>query len=383
MSDPAAVGPAGAPSPAPAAPAATRPVPRRRFKAFLARLVLLAIVGVICLAALEILIRIFMPYYNPRYQVMVRRDEHGVVLGIPNLHTIQGSPKGEFVMDVAFNRHGLRDPKDFVSASTNDLFAVGDSFTMGWGITEAERYSNLLEKSLGRPVYNVAIPEDIRGYQRLVQFVERNGVKPRHMILGLCMENDLWDYTAAESNLLLFEKQMHRTPLHRLARWCKSRSALWTALSHTLQRYPVFRRAFESIGIARNVDELTHKNDSSPQVLASTRDELLKLATNYHSVVLVIPSRALWAGQDADREKEKQIHDQLLGQLRAAGVTLVDMKPIFEKEAGDPLSFYFKLDPHWNPHGHALAARALHDTLQQTPGWEFLKTPGTAPPATQ
>jgi hypothetical protein len=361
-------------SPAPATPA--RPRPRGRWRVWLARLVLFTIVCGFCIVAMEFLVRVFLPHYNPRNQIVIHRNADGVVLGIPNLRTTQGVPKGDFLMEVAFNRHGFRDRKDFVEARPEDLFSVGDSFSIGWGVAEQERFSNLLEKSLGRPIYNVAIPEDIRGYQRTVAFVERTGAKPKHMVIGLCMENDFWDYDTTVSTHEVYRKKMHRTVLHRIAIWCKSRSALWVALSYTLQRHPSLRNLFEKAGIARNIDELTHKNELSPQILNSTRNELLKLTTNYHAVVLVIPSRALWYGSNVD--KEKQLHDQFMDHLRTSGVSFIDMRPVFEK-LGDPLSFYFKSDPHWNPRGHAAAAQALHEYLTTAQGWEFVRPKGSAP----
>ena len=132
------------------------------------------------------------------------------------------------------------------------------------------------------------------------------------------------------------------------------------------------------IGIARDVDELSHKNVGNREVLESSRDELLKFATHYESVVLIIPSRALWAGKNI--EVEKKVHDEFVGLLREAGLKLVDMRPIFE-QAGDPLSFYFRNNPHWNVKGHALAAQALADFFQKTEPWnQLLSTPRVPPP---
>jgi hypothetical protein len=126
------------------------------------------------------------------------------------------------------------------------------------------------------------------------------------------------------------------------------------------------RVLFEKLGIAKNVEALTHKNTYSSKVLTSTRDELSKLATNYHSLVLIIPSRGLWHGQNIP--KEETIHDEFVGLLRDAGLKVVDMRPVFQK-TGQPLQFYFSNDPHWNAAGHKAAAEELTRYLQEHSDW--------------
>jgi len=351
--------------------------PTRRRSALAAKLLLLAITGTLCLGALEFLVRTFLPYCNPNTQIPFFMSDEGVVLGQRSTTSRQRTPKGDFDITVSFNRHGFRDAKDYTQAASNDVFVVGDSFSIGWGVEEKERFSNLLEQKLTKPIFNIAIPEDIRGYARTIQYVERHGAHPQHIILGLCMENDLWDYDSVASTHELYQRQMVRTFRHRAAVWIKGHSAIWIACSQVIQRQAGLRRFFEKIGIARNIDELTHKNESSPQILDSSRRELLKLLANRHAVLLIVPSRGLWYGKNI--AVEQTVHDQFVQSLRDARVPLVDMRPIFE-QTGDPLAFYFRNDPHWNPRGHAAAAEALARYFAQTEDWSFLRSPTPARP---
>jgi hypothetical protein len=357
-----------APGAAPAAPA-FGPARRSGWRLWLAKLILLAVVGVFCLLALEVLVRVAMPYYNPRNQLTLHRNEDGVVLGFPLQTTRQGTPKGDYLTTTRINRHGYRDVKDYAEAGTNDIAVFGDSFSFGAGVEEEDRYSNQLERRLGVRVYNLATPaEDIRGYQRNLRSLERRGWRLRHVILGVCMENDLWDYDRIPDTHQVYRQQMVVTVRHQFSRWFYAHSALWRCCSHTLQRHDAVRGVFERLGVARSVDQLTHKNEASPQVVASSRNLLGQIATNQHTLLLLIPSRANWHGQGTAQEQET--HRLFVEKLREAGLPFVDMKPVFEA-TGRPLDFYYRNDPHWNPQGHAAAAEALHQYLSQAPDWKF------------
>src|SRR5207247_1403713 len=118
----------------------------------------------------ELAVRWLLPYYNPQRQIVFHANAEGVVLGNPLQSSRQRTPKGDFDITVSFNRHGFRDGKDTATGTRNNIFVAGDSFSIGWGVEESERFSNIVEKQLGIPVYNIAIPEDIRGYSATVKY---------------------------------------------------------------------------------------------------------------------------------------------------------------------------------------------------------------------
>lgn len=354
----------------PTAQASSKRPLRQRLKGYVGKLLLLAVTSAICLLILEVAVRILFPYYNPNKQAFFSRNPEGVVLGPPSVTYEVATPKGDWNLKITNNRHGFRDPKDYTQSTTNDLFAAGDSYTFGWGVEEAERYSNVVEAGQGVRVFNIAIPEDIRGYARTLEFVKKNGVQVRNLMIGICMENDLWDYDQAESTHVTYQKQMFKGPYRRLANWFKSHSALWTAASHLLQKNAATRRFLERVGIARDIETLTHKNEYTPNIARSSAGEVIKIATNYNSVILIIPSRALWFGKNT--EAEQKIHAEFVQALRGAGLDVVDMKPILEKD-GKPERFYFTTDPHWNAAGHAAAAIALGEYFSGSARWKFAR----------
>ena len=49
--------------------------------------------------------------------------------------------------------------------------------------------------------------------------------------------------------------------------------------------------------------------------------------------------------------------------LESRGMTVVDLRPEFE-ENGEPFSYHFENDGHWNELGHALAAEVIAERMR-------------------
>jgi hypothetical protein len=61
------------------------------------------------------------------------------------------------------------------------------------------------------------------------------------------------------------------------------------------------------------------------------------------------------------------MHRAFIDGLTASGMTVVDMRARLEA-AGNPLSYHFANDGHWNQAGHQLAAEVLSEVLQRNSG---------------
>jgi len=308
----------------------------------------------------EVAVRIATPSYNPARQIVFRVNEQGIPLGPAGETVRQRTPKGDYDLQVAFNPFGLRDEKDLTSCTASDLVVVGDSFGMGWGVEETNRFSDVLAGLTSRRVFNLCVPTDIMGYKRLLRYAESRGAVISNVIVAVCMENDLHDYAAKERAGDGPKSGPAADSMPRRARaWAKSHSALYLLLSYELQRHEAIRNWLERIGIARRYDsdELMHKNAVSDKVIVESARVLGGILDLYSDgVVLIIPSRALWCGNN--RENERIVHDKFVGLLESNAVRVVDMKPVFEA-ARDPMQFYFRTDPHWNEEGHRAAAVEL------------------------
>lgn len=61
----------------------------------------------------------------------------------------------EFTTRYAINSQGLRDDEDSLKAP--EIIALGDSYTMGWGVAQKDTFPRILERKTGRKVLNAGI----------------------------------------------------------------------------------------------------------------------------------------------------------------------------------------------------------------------------------
>jgi hypothetical protein len=341
-----------------------------RLRSTAAKILLLTITALICLTLLELAVRRLFPYFSPSAQIPFRLAAKGMALGPAGQTCRMATPKGDYNSVLRFNEEGLRDSKSLRAATAADWFALGDSYTMGWGVEEEERFSNRLEQELKTNglqarVFNIAIPDNIIGYGRLLHYAESRGARVRRLIVGICMENDLRDYTDGKGAWDLVDLPAS-SKKETLRRWLKGHSAIYIAASYELQKFALTRGLLHRMGIARSIDELTGHNEWNETVLKTSRDELARVVAGREALILIIPSRNLWQGPHI--QMETRVHETFVRLLRESGLNVLDLKPVLE-EGSDPLGCYFKTDPHWNARGHAIAGRelykAIHDRAQK------------------
>ena len=343
--------------------------PKRRLRRLILKLAMVAVTSGLCLLLAELGVRILFPQFNPKAQLAFQAMPGHFALGPPLQTEWDMAPKGDFNVAVKFNQYGFRDAKDLRDATTNDWFAVGDSFTLGFGVDEDKRFSNLLEQKIqaagGRArVFNIAIPGNFIDYQRLVKNAESKGAHIGRLIVGVCMDNDLEDYRGGQSDWELMPQwDAASSAKDKVRRWLKRHSAIYITASFVLEASPGPRKFLEKIGLANDLVALdrAHKSLLDETVLKTGRDELLKLAAGHDTVVLIVPSRRLLLG--GDEKTETQIHTTFVQMCRDAGLNVIDLKPVFEKDP-HPLNFYFTHDPHWSPPGHEAAAAELLKAVQ-------------------
>ena len=335
----------------------------------LLRLALLTVAVAVSLLILEFAVRVLFPYYNPQSkdQIVFHFDENGVPLGPENQTIRQRSPQGDYDLKVTFNKFGMRDSKDMTTATASDWFVVGDSFGMGWGVEETNRFSDVLDRAAPFQVFNICIPTDIAGYGQLVEYAEQHGPTISNLLISICLENDLRDYYRDKPSAAPPTKTPKKEVLRDFA---KRHSALYLFLATELQQSATLRRFFQAVGIARKREsrDLMHYNSYDEVAIHYSVELLNKLTSGKpRVVVLIIPSRALWIGNS--RDVEAKVHDMFVSEVKKGNIDIIDMRPAFES-TGDPMRYHFATDGHWNAAGHELAGRLLAEHIlagQQTP----------------
>lgn len=334
-------------------------------KKFFFKLVLLLISTAVALAIMEIVIRQALPFYDPRRQIVFKMmpEYNNAAIGPKNERVRQRTPKGDYDIWVYFNQYGFRDPKDLAESTADDWFAVGDSFTFGWGLPVEVRFTDQVEKKLGIRIFNIAGPVDLDEYIGAIHYARDQGAVISNLLVGICMNNDLKNYRAEEKPLLAVYGD--RKPWKARARaWLQSHSAIYLLCSFELQRIPALRRLFERLGIARDVRELTLQNIYDEEVIDSSADkarQIAELVAPERTWFILIPSLSIWIGEDP--QMERRIHIEFAQRLRERGLQVIDLLPAFDSDV-NPRSRYFATDPHWNESGHSLAAEAIAAALQ-------------------
>jgi hypothetical protein len=325
---------------------------RRRVLSTLA--ILAGLVIGICLA--EGLTRILLPAFDPSGRFEFTCPVGALLLGNPGTEARQSKNTGDYDVAVHINSHGLRDANDVATAGSDDILVVGDSFTWGWGVEARERFSDRLQIVTGRRTFNLATPTDLDGYAALLAYARSLGSRAGRVVIAVCMENDLRLYGGARP------EEPPPAIGGAIKEWLAGHSALYLLAVTTAQQTLWLRHMAVRAGlIVPNLEGIA-KNAYDPAMIDSSADRLQEIAERYRTLVVLIPSRALWVGDSRSRAIEERVHTAFIVALRRRGIDVLDLQPVLEAQLA-PLSYHFDNDGRWNARGHALAAHAISQHL--------------------
>jgi hypothetical protein len=108
---------------------------------------------------------------------------------VPNSHSASALPRE---IDVSHNSLGVRD-REFRKSAQPAMLFIGDSFTWGYNVEAAERFSDLLRARLNYNVLNAGVSG--YGTDQAFLLLKRlwNDVEPSVVVLMFCVENDHTD----------------------------------------------------------------------------------------------------------------------------------------------------------------------------------------------
>ena len=199
-------------------------------------------------------IRSLLPHYDPSGHVGFITNQSGLVVAKNKGKFRQIENAGNYDVEININDLGLRESKSFKSSSPTDIYLVGDSFSFGWGVEEADRFSNKLESLLPKNrIFNISIPTDINGYEKLLAYAKKNGAKIKRLVVGITIENDLSIYHKAQlqkngSNIK--NKKPHPTKIIQSFKYyLRDYSAAYFLFTSQIHSAPLLKNLMENFGL--------------------------------------------------------------------------------------------------------------------------------------
>jgi len=264
---------------------------------------------------------------------------------------------------VHINSKGTRG-KDFDEAKPNNAYRIiclGDSKTFGWGLSEGETYSGLLNKMLQEYIGNSLKIEVINAgvnawsYEQIYVYLRDIGMRysPDMVILA---DANLWTQFSEDSNKEFIDKMLIRIWLKNMLR----RSAIYHFfLEVKLKKYyEKYRTKFIPVDPTR--DELfksQQKKDSKSFYKSKIRNIFELLETNKVAGLLIyVPTKDLLL--NFPKPIILQVKEQV---SKEYDIPLIDFTKDF---ANNPIQLFLPNDPaHPNYEGNKIITKRIYDIL--------------------
>jgi len=269
---------------------------------------------------------------------------------------------GDFRVPIRLNAAGLRND-DPVEAATGRLWAVGESFTFGWGVIREDSFGAVAASRLGWNWYNVASPSATLEETRRLMLRMPAAVRPRAVVLGLPLGDEL-GRNPAEAPAAVGLHASWLQLKHRLG----ERSAFYNLVVQALKRSDRVNTLLVGLQLVEPPrerhpplpdSEIDAALDSSLEAIGRVQ---ALVPAEVPFVVLLIPTRDDLLNSDPFYRRQRL---GMIERLTAHGILVVDPSDAFlsaEKE-----QVYFAHDDHWTPLGHRLAGEAVARALAPLP----------------
>jgi hypothetical protein len=324
---------------------------------------------VVTLLAAEGVLRIFVPqeYASPLVHVW---DRHLALKQLPGARGRIVTP--EFTTEIRINSKGLRDAERPYekAASRRRILCLGDSFTFGYGVGEAEAFAARLERLLaaegagsgGWEVINAGVPGTGTAHQLAYFDFEGYRYRPDYVLLVFCGRNDFRDnimcglYSYDEGKLVKHDARL--SPIGKVRRMVEGlpgyrsifrNSRLLMFVGHRLTLWAHRRSSIPAQDADRIAARKAAAYDLTERLVAGLRDACD--ARGASLVVAVAPQAE--PGDDAGDVA------RLVDFIRAEGIPLIDLATAMNQAEGRGEECFYRVDHHWTARGHAVVARVL------------------------
>jgi len=289
-------------------------------------------------------------------------DWPDVPIGRPGFDGWFSQNNGDFRSHVRINSFGLRNDEP-ETAAAGRLWAVGDSFTFGWGVERDQIMGAVAGKVLDLPWYDVASPgTDLCGYRTLIARMPAEA-RPKAVLVGLTIENDVMDYDCMGRRTLApveaAGEGLRPPPLIWFKHGLTRISALYNFMAVSVKRVGSLQALLIELRLidAPNHGKRMFEEGRMDAVLVSTADEVGRLrdmlAPATPLVVVIIPARQDLMEDDPFYRRQRQDMVRLLSER---GIAAVDPMPLFRPHGVGAI--HFAHDGHWSALGHRLAGEA-------------------------
>jgi hypothetical protein len=325
-----------------------------------------ALTGLIAEGVLRFAMPEWRDFYSGRFMQRIVVPDFGLVTtGRPGFDGHFAQNNGDFRVRITINDFGLRNP-DPVRSADGRVWIVGDSMAFGWGVEQDEIYSSVIGRLVNVPTYNVASPgTDVCGYQALVARMPR-AIKPRAVILGLILENDVAVYDCRdrarrqeEDSAVARSKPSSPLSWMSVKGQMRQYSAFYNFLTVSLKRVDIMVRLLVGMGIVEEGHEYRRTIDENvlDDAVTRTAEEIVAVRALFPLdmpfAVLIAPVRFEIKDNDAFY---KRLRLAVRDALRARGIAFIDPYEGFVKAGFEPTHFVH--DGHWSALGHKLAGEA-------------------------
>jgi len=338
--------------------------------------IIASLVGIVLLVLVsEGLLRVATPnwseFYNGHFLTNIFVPGYGtMIVGKAGFKGYFAQNNGDFRVQVGVNEFGLRSKRP-VSSANGQIWTFGDSMTFGFGVEADETYTELIDAKLKVGAYNFSSPAgDVCSYQIMASRID-SGLRPRAVVVGLFVENDIRTYDCAASYKR--HGRIETVPaapnfvlsLPSIKFLLTKNSALYNFVAVSIKQVEVLNEALIGIGlVAREHVKKSHPSaEMTADMAASTASEIQNLRNRFPAstpfVVLLIPAR-----HDI-RDNDDYYRDLRLSAgkaIRKTGIPVVD--PFPNLRAAGFRRVHFVHDGHWSRVGHQIAAGTLVDWLQ-------------------
>ena len=312
----------------------------------------------VALVLAEVLTRLFVPVRDVGALFTVNDPVMGKRIK-KNFHTVRVTP--EFTMTFSSNSLGFRGPEP-ASPPTDSVLFIGDSFTMGYGVSDGEEYPALIRAKLDATfgkntvsVVNTGMGNNGNGRWIKLLRAEAAQYNPRLVVLQVSA-NDFADNVREAYFSLSDSGTLNELPIKvSKARSLEAFVDGITGLSRS-HFYSLIRQTLgQLLPDAGAVKTVTKQDDA---VTNQDHDYAYRLTERLITEALLICQEKGYAVFVILVGLEGNSLNRLQTMLQSRQVPAFSAPDKTERP-----DLYFKIDGHWNAAGHALVARAVFDQL--------------------